>query len=128
MRGISSSLVQLFLSSNLKEERPESGAKPTEVEVKIAIRLSEEILNVKCKNSVLKRSIGPTLDGDEDDIKLDIYLRQFWSDKRLRLELSDVQLPDLHFNWKIFENIWSPDTMFIGSRESYLHTVSTPNR
>ena len=78
---------------------------------------------------MFKRSIGPTLDGEEDDIKLDIYLRQFWSDQRLRLEkLSDFQLRDLHFNWKVFGHIWSPDTMFIGSRESYLHTVSTPNR
>ena len=127
LRGISSSLDQLFLSSNLKEERPESEAKPTEVEVKIAIRLLEEFFNLKCKIS-FKRSIGPTLDGDEDDIKLDIYLRQFWSDKRLRLEFSDFHLPALHFNWRIFDNIWSPDTMFIGSRESYLHTVSTPNR
>ena len=129
LRGISSSLDQLFLSSALSQEKPESEKRPTEVEVKIAIRfISEQILNLKCKNSVLKRSIGPTLDGKEDDIKLDIYFRQFWSDERLRLELSDFQLPDLHFNWKIFENIWSPDTMFIGSRESYLHTVSTPNR
>ena len=47
MRGISSSLDKLFLSSNLKEERPESGAKPTEVEVKIAIRLLEESFHVK---------------------------------------------------------------------------------
>ena len=86
------------------------------------------MLDFQCKNSLLKRSIGPTLEGDEDDIKLDIYLRQFWSDKRLKLEFNDFQLPDLHFNWKFFENIWSPDTMFIGSRESYLHTVSTPNR
>ena len=77
---------------------------------------------------VFDRSIGPTLDGEDDDIKLDIYFRQFWSDKRLRLELNDFQVPALHFNWNIFENIWSPDTMFRGSRESYLHRVSKPNR
>ena len=66
------------------------------------------------------------MEGSEDDIKLDIYLRQFWRDRRLQFR--DLRVPALHFNWRIFDKIWSPDTVFRGSRESHLHTVSTPNR
>ena len=63
------------------------------------------------------------MDGSEDDIKLDIYLRQFWVDKRLKFR--DLKIPAFHFNWRISEKIWRPDTVFLGSRESHLHN---PNR
>lgn len=59
---------------------------------------------------------------------LDCYFRQTWRDTRLahqQVSKSDAQLS---LSVSMLDRIWKPDTYFYNGKNSYLHTITTPNK
>lgn len=85
------------------------------------------------------RSMGQ-IDEAKSIFSLDIYFRQYWTDKRLLFNSTNVgtrlldsfhvlaQVEELVLNWQFLSWIWRPDTYFVNGQESYLHKVAVPNR
>lgn len=57
---------------------------------------------------------------------MDCYFRQSWVDKRL--EYSSNKGETLALSISMLEKIWKPDTYFHNGKQSYLHTITTPNK
>ncbi|XP_042203094.1 gamma-aminobutyric acid receptor alpha-like [Homarus americanus] len=76
------------------------------------------------KFSLLIRSMGPI---SEKDMKysMECYLRQEWSDDRLRF---NGPLKQLTLNIKMLEALWKPDTYFHNGLGSYVHMTTRPNK
>lgn len=56
---------------------------------------------------------------------MDLYFRQSWVDKRLAFQgYKDT----LALSITMLEKIWKPDTYFYNGKQSYLHTITTPNK
>lgn len=60
------------------------------------------------------------------DFTLDFYLRQYWTDERLKF-LADDKDQKLTLTSEIWKEIWIPSTYFIGSKKAYFHDVTTDN-
>ena len=71
--------------------------------------------------------MAPSQD-DVNDLVLDIYFRQSWSDSRLRFLEPGLGVGSVHLDWRVVERIWVPDTVFTNTRAASLHTIPVPNR
>lgn len=56
---------------------------------------------------------------------MDCYFRQYWRDSRLSF-LGPIK--SLSLNIKMLERIWRPDTYFYNGKNSYVHTITVPNK
>lgn len=56
---------------------------------------------------------------------MDCYFRQTWLDSRLSFT-GVIQTVTLGIS--TLDKIWKPDTYFLNGQQSYLHTVTVPNR
>ena len=73
--------------------------------------------------------MAPSQDGINDDLVLDIYFRQSWTDSRLQFPEAGLgSVGSLHLDWRVVDRIWVPDTVFTNTRVARLHTISVPNR
>ncbi|XP_044748312.1 gamma-aminobutyric acid receptor alpha-like [Coccinella septempunctata] len=88
--------------------RPDFGGPPAVVEVDIMVR-----------------SMGPISEVDMT-YSMDCYFRQTWVDRRLAFpgNASDT----LALSISMLGRIWKPDTYFYNGKQSYLHTITTPNK
>jgi hypothetical protein len=60
------------------------------------------------------------------DFTVDFYLRQYWTDERLKFQADDKD-QKLTLTSEIWKEIWIPSTYFIGSKKAYFHDVTTDN-
>ena len=84
------------------------------------------------KVSILIRSMGPISDVDMH-YSMDCYFRQYWRDTRLsfkglKMTSNQLHINQLSLNVKMLEKIWKPDTYFHNGLDSYLHTITRPNK
>ncbi|XP_034246807.1 gamma-aminobutyric acid receptor alpha-like [Thrips palmi] len=87
--------------------RPNFGGPPAVVEVDIMVR-----------------SMGPISEVDMT-YSMDCYFRQSWVDRRLAFQGNKETLA---LSIKMLQRIWKPDTYFYNGKQSYLHTITTPNK
>lgn len=59
------------------------------------------------------------------DYSMDCYFRQQWRDRRLSF-LGPIK--SLSLSIKMLERIWRPDTYFYNGKNSYVHTITVPNK
>uniref|UniRef100_A0A0A9WA44 Gamma-aminobutyric acid receptor subunit alpha-6 n=1 Tax=Lygus hesperus TaxID=30085 RepID=A0A0A9WA44_LYGHE len=76
------------------------------------------------KTNILIRSMGPVSELDMD-YSMDCYFRQYWRDARLSF-LGPIK--SLSLSIKMLERIWRPDTYFYNGKQSYVHTITVPNK
>lgn len=57
---------------------------------------------------------------------MDCYFRQSWVDRRLAFSGDDMDT--LALSISMLKRIWKPDTYFYNGKQSYLHTITTPNK
>lgn len=69
--------------------------------------------------------MGPVSERDMA-YQMDCYFRQSWVDKRLEFEAGEIET--LRVSITFLEKIWKPDTHFLNGKQSYLHTVTSPNK
>ncbi|XP_035708502.1 gamma-aminobutyric acid receptor alpha-like isoform X3 [Folsomia candida] len=74
---------------------------------------------------IMVRSMGPISEVDMT-YSMDCYFRQTWVDKRL--EYHSTKGDTLALSISMLEKIWKPDTYFYNGKQSYLHTITTPNK
>ncbi|XP_052132513.1 gamma-aminobutyric acid receptor alpha-like [Frankliniella occidentalis] len=70
------------------------------------------------------RSMGPISEVDMT-YSMDCYFRQSWVDRRLAFQGNKETLA---LSITMLERIWKPDTYFYNGKQSYLHTITTPNK
>ncbi|XP_018803148.1 PREDICTED: gamma-aminobutyric acid receptor alpha-like [Bactrocera latifrons] len=87
--------------------RPGFGGPPATIEVDIMVR-----------------SMGPISEVDMT-YSMDCYFRQSWVDKRLAFKGAQDTLA---LSVSMLARIWKPDTYFYNGKQSYLHTITTPNK
>ncbi|PNF27091.1 hypothetical protein B7P43_G08556 [Cryptotermes secundus] len=87
--------------------RPDFGGPPAVVEVDIMVR-----------------SMGPISEVDMT-YSMDCYFRQSWVDRRLAFQGNKETLA---LSISMLQRIWKPDTYFYNGKQSYLHTITTPNK
>jgi hypothetical protein len=56
---------------------------------------------------------------------MDCYFRQYWRDARLSFS---GPIKSLSLSIKMLERIWRPDTYFYNGKQSYVHTITVPNK
>lgn len=56
---------------------------------------------------------------------MDCYFRQSWVDRRLAFTGAQDTLA---LSISMLAKIWKPDTYFYNGKQSYLHTITTPNK
>lgn len=63
------------------------------------------------------------------DYTIDLYLRQFWRDKRLAFESlnSDGTTSSLTVGIDMVKSIWVPDTFFPNEKKSFFHETTSHN-
>ncbi|XP_049809266.1 gamma-aminobutyric acid receptor alpha-like [Schistocerca nitens] len=76
------------------------------------------------RTNMLIRSMGPISELDMD-YSMDCYFRQYWRDSRLSF-LGPIK--SLSLSIKMLERIWRPDTYFYNGQNSYVHTITVPNK
>ncbi|XP_058789517.1 gamma-aminobutyric acid receptor alpha-like isoform X1 [Phymastichus coffea] len=76
------------------------------------------------KTNIYIRSMGPISELDMD-YSMDCYFRQYWRDSRLSF-LGPIK--SLSLSIKMLERIWRPDTYFYNGKQSYVHTITVPNK
>ncbi|XP_023328188.1 gamma-aminobutyric acid receptor alpha-like [Eurytemora carolleeae] len=109
-------ILEDLLKNYDKTERPsQNNRQPTPVRVNILIR-----------------SMGPISEA-EMYYSMDCYFRQYWRDERLgfrglKHNANQLQIDQLSLNVKMLEKIWKPDTYFHNGLDSYLHTITRPNK
>lgn len=59
------------------------------------------------------------------EYSMDCYFRQYWRDQRLSF-LGPIK--SLSLSIKMLERIWRPDTYFYNGKNSYVHTITVPNK
>lgn len=57
---------------------------------------------------------------------MDCYFRQSWVDRRLAFPGDEKDT--LALSISMLAKIWKPDTYFYNGKQSYLHTITTPNK
>ena len=67
-----------------------------------------------------------TIEEANMDFTVDFYLRQYWTDERLKFQ-ADEKTQRLTLTSEIWKEIWIPSTYFIGSKKAYFHEVTTDN-
>ncbi|KAH8259186.1 hypothetical protein KR026_000494 [Drosophila bipectinata] len=102
-----SELLDNLLRGYDNSVRPGFGGPPATVEVDIMVR-----------------SMGPISEMDMT-YSMDCYFRQSWVDKRLAFEGAQDTLA---LSISMLGRIWKPDTYFYNGKQSYLHTITTPNK
>uniref|UniRef100_A0A0A9Y9N3 Gamma-aminobutyric acid receptor subunit alpha-6 n=1 Tax=Lygus hesperus TaxID=30085 RepID=A0A0A9Y9N3_LYGHE len=70
------------------------------------------------------RSMGPISEVDMT-YSMDCYFRQSWVDKRLAYR---GHKDTLALSISMLGRIWKPDTYFYNGKQSYLHTITSPNK
>ncbi|XP_049825678.1 gamma-aminobutyric acid receptor alpha-like [Aethina tumida] len=103
-----SNLLDNLLSGYDNSVRPDFGGPPAVVEVDIMVR-----------------SMGPISEVDMT-YSMDCYFRQSWIDRRLAF--SGNSSDTLALSISMLARIWKPDTYFYNGKQSYLHTITTPNK
>ncbi|XP_060531978.1 gamma-aminobutyric acid receptor alpha-like isoform X2 [Cylas formicarius] len=103
-----SSLLDNLLRGYDNSIRPDFGGPPAVVEVDIMVR-----------------SMGPISEVDMT-YSMDCYFRQSWIDRRL--SFSGDENDTLALSITMLKRIWKPDTYFYNGKQSYLHTITTPNK
>lgn len=58
---------------------------------------------------------------------MDCYFRQTWVDRRLSFQ-GNGKNETLALSISMLKRIWKPDTYFYNGKQSYLHTITTPNK
>nr|XP_022905767.1 gamma-aminobutyric acid receptor alpha-like [Onthophagus taurus] len=76
------------------------------------------------QTNILIRSMGPVSELDME-YSMDCYFRQYWQDRRLSF-LGPIK--SLSLSIKMLERIWRPDTYFYNGKNSYVHTITVPNK
>ncbi|XP_063224797.1 gamma-aminobutyric acid receptor subunit alpha-2-like [Bacillus rossius redtenbacheri] len=74
--------------------------------------------------NMLIKSMGPISEQDMD-YSMDCYFRQYWRDSRLSFVGVNKSLS---LSIKMLERIWRPDTYFYNGKNSYVHTITVPNK
>ncbi|CEF63706.1 Gamma-aminobutyric acid A receptor/Glycine receptor alpha family and Neurotransmitter-gated ion-channel transmembrane domain and Neurotransmitter-gated ion-channel family and Neurotransmitter-gated ion-channel ligand-binding domain-containing protein [Strongyloides ratti] len=74
---------------------------------------------------IFVRTMGP-ISEMTDNYEFNCYFRQTWKDKRLKF--SNLQYKTLSLASSMLDKIWIPKTVFWNGQNSYLHTMTTPNR
>ena len=64
---------------------------------------------------------------------MDCYFRQYWRDERLSFKglknnANNLVINQLSLNVAMLEKIWKPDTYFNNGLDSYLHSITRPNK
>ncbi|XP_071439191.1 gamma-aminobutyric acid receptor subunit alpha-3 [Hetaerina americana] len=78
------------------------------------------------RTNILIRSMGPISELDMD-YSMDCYFRQYWRDSRLSFSGAG-HIKSLSLSIKMLERIWRPDTYFHNGKNSYVHTITVPNK
>ncbi|XP_054267902.1 gamma-aminobutyric acid receptor subunit alpha-2-like [Macrosteles quadrilineatus] len=68
--------------------------------------------------------MGPVSELDME-YSMDCYFRQSWRDSRLSYK---GPIENLSLSIKMLERIWRPDTYFYNGKQSYVHTITVPNK
>ncbi|CAH0382998.1 unnamed protein product [Bemisia tabaci] len=102
-----SDLLDNLLAGYDNNIRPGFGGPPAEIEVNFNVR-----------------SMGPISEIDMT-YSMDCYFRQQWIDPRLTFHGNKETLA---LSISMLEKIWKPDTYFYNGKQSYLHTITTPNK
>ncbi|CAB3370465.1 gamma-aminobutyric acid receptor alpha-like isoform X2 [Cloeon dipterum] len=102
-----SELLDNLLRGYDNSVRPDFGGPPAVVEVDMVVR-----------------SMGPISEVDMT-YSMDCYFRQTWVDRRLAFKGSKETLA---LSISMLKRIWKPDTYFYNGKQSYLHTITTPNK
>ncbi|KAL7293830.1 hypothetical protein TKK_0012888 [Trichogramma kaykai] len=102
-----SELLDNLLRGYDNSVRPDFGGPPAVVEVDIMVR-----------------SMGPISEVDMT-YSMDCYFRQSWVDKRLAFQSGKETLA---LSISMLARIWKPDTYFYNGKQSYLHTITSPNK
>ncbi|KAG1674533.1 Gamma-aminobutyric acid receptor alpha-like [Nymphon striatum] len=76
--------------------------------------------------NIFIRSMGPFSDL-KMEYSMDCYFRQKWTDHRLEFE-GNKDVNKLSLDIKMLDRIWKPDTHFLNGLNSYLHTITRPNK
>ncbi|KAK3910973.1 Gamma-aminobutyric acid receptor subunit alpha-6 [Frankliniella fusca] len=76
------------------------------------------------RTNILIRSMGPVSELGMD-YSMDCYFRQYWRDARLSFK---GPIKSLSLSIKMLERIWRPDTYFYNGKQSYVHTITVPNK
>ena len=109
MRKVSRMLDHLLDSDYNNEMRP--GATEDEV--------------TRVKVNIAVTTLGPVQD-DKEMLIFTCYLRQSWTDSRLKFtQFMGLNMTQLSLNWIFLDTIWKPDTYIIGGRDSFLHRYVT---
>lgn len=58
---------------------------------------------------------------------MDIYLRQYWTDPRLRFHAPILKKEVLTLNRQTIDEMWIPSTYFFNAKKAYFHDVTTEN-
>ncbi|KAK5643820.1 hypothetical protein RI129_007665 [Pyrocoelia pectoralis] len=103
-----STLLDNLLRGYDNSVRPDFGGPPAIIEVDIMVR-----------------SMGPISEVDMT-YSMDCYFRQSWVDKRLAFAGNSKDT--LALSISMLARIWKPDTYFYNGKQSYLHTITTPNK
>ncbi|XP_065078332.1 gamma-aminobutyric acid receptor alpha-like [Ochlerotatus camptorhynchus] len=105
--GNISELLDNLLRGYDNSIRPDFGGPPAVIEVDIMVR-----------------SMGPISEVDMT-YSMDCYFRQSWVDRRLAFT---GEYETLALSISMLGRIWKPDTYFYNGKQSYLHTITTPNK
>ncbi|XP_048512142.1 gamma-aminobutyric acid receptor alpha-like [Athalia rosae] len=105
--GNISELLDNLLRGYDNSVRPDFGGPPATVEVDIMVR-----------------SMGPISEVDMT-YSMDCYFRQSWVDRRLAFKGGKETLA---LSISMLARIWKPDTYFYNGKQSYLHTITSPNK
>ncbi|XP_014208925.1 gamma-aminobutyric acid receptor alpha-like [Copidosoma floridanum] len=105
--GNISELLDNLLRGYDNSVRPNFGGPPAIVEVDIMVR-----------------SMGPISEIDMT-YSMDCYFRQSWVDRRLAFQSGKETLA---LSISMLAKIWKPDTYFYNGKQSYLHTITSPNK
>ncbi|KXJ75438.1 hypothetical protein RP20_CCG011730 [Aedes albopictus] len=105
--GNISELLDNLLRGYDNSIRPDFGGPPAVIEVDIMVR-----------------SMGPISEVDMT-YSMDCYFRQSWVDRRLAFT---GEYNTLALSISMLGRIWKPDTYFYNGKQSYLHTITTPNK
>lgn len=61
------------------------------------------------------------------DFAMSIFLRQRWTDKRLKYDRIEG-VPALQLNTKSINGVWVPDLFILNEKRATLHNVVVPNK
>ena len=104
---------------------------PTQVKVNILIRSMGPISEMKMVK-IFNRKCCMIISCCQY-YSMDCYFRQYWRDTRLsfkglKMTSNHIDINQLSLNVKMLEKIWKPDTFFHNGLDSYLHTITRPNK